>query len=106
MAQADEVDNSYLQVIFLHCMTVLLEQLKSQFGINNGIHPLQMITCVYCFISIAQFKAERKGEFDLCIDVEVVLRLASFSKKELGKSSDQGFFSFCYREINSVEDHE
>ena len=38
MAQADEVDNSYLQVIFLHSMVVLLEQLKLQLGIDHEIH--------------------------------------------------------------------
>ena len=40
MAQADEVDNSYLQVIFLKCITVLLGQLKLQSPVDfdYGIH--------------------------------------------------------------------
>lgn len=45
MAQADEVDNSYLQVIFLKCMTVLLGQLKLQLPVDfdYGIHLTEYV---------------------------------------------------------------
>ena len=52
MAQADEVDNSYLQVIFLlllyivHCMIVLLNH-KLQLGINNRIHPSEYVYVLF-----------------------------------------------------------
>jgi len=45
VAQADEVDNSYLQVIFLKCTTVLLGQLKLQLPVefDYGIHLTQYV---------------------------------------------------------------
>jgi len=45
VAQADEVDNSYLQVIFLKCVTVLLGQLKLHLPVDfdYGIHLTEYV---------------------------------------------------------------
>jgi len=53
VAQADEVDNSYLQVIFLKCMTVLLGELKLQLPVDfdYGIHLLKNRVCIVSSIA-------------------------------------------------------